>query len=65
MLTKPFLSAAMAALLVVLLSACDSGITMHEPGVYKGGDDPLASPAAADKRSEALTNRANRAFRDR
>lgn len=65
MLTKPFLPVAAAILVAVLLGACDSGVTMHEPGVYKGGDDPLASPAAAEQRSEALRNRANRAFSDR
>lgn len=65
MRTKPILPAMMAVLLLVLVSACDSGMTVHEPGVYKGGDDPVASRAAADQRSEALSNRAKTAFTDR
>jgi len=65
MRTKSFVAMILAILLATLLGACDSDVTIHEPGVYKGGDDPVASRSAADQRSEALRNRANRAFTDR
>ncbi|HEX5515113.1 MAG TPA: hypothetical protein VFY81_12000 [Gammaproteobacteria bacterium] len=65
MITKPMLRVGAAVLLAVLLSACDSGVTVYEPGVYKGGKDANASQQAAESRSNALRDRAGSAFTDR
>ena len=48
------------------LSACyePAGVTVHEPGVYKGPTDPLMSEDA-DKRREVLMARFNEGQRDR
>ena len=48
------------------LSACyePAGVTVHQPGVYKGAADPLMSEDA-DKRREVLMARFNQGQRDR
>ena len=57
-------------LLVVLvagaLSACyeSADVTVHEPGVYKGAEDPLLKTDAS-KRNEELMARFNQVQRDR
>lgn len=60
------------ALLVVLavaslslLSACDSDVTYYEAGVYKGKHDETATPEAAERRQEALRERATTVMTDR
>lgn len=52
---------------LVLLSGCGSedGVTMYEPGVYKGKQDASATEEAAERRSGELRNRAGSAFEDR
>lgn len=47
------------------LTACDSGVTVHEPGVYKGKKDETATKEAADRRAEPLRQRALTAMTDR
>lgn len=47
------------------LTACDSGVTVHEPGVYKGKKDESATKEAADRRAEPLRERALMAHTDR
>ncbi len=47
------------------LTACDSGVTVHEPGVYKGKSDEMATKEAADRRAEPLRQRAQAAMTDR
>lgn len=49
----------------LLLTACDSGVTVHEPGVYKGKGDETATKEAADRRAEPLRQRALVAMTDR
>lgn len=56
---------ALAVASLSLLSACDSGVTVHEPGVYKGQQDESATKAAADRRAEPLRERALLAHTDR
>lgn len=62
----PF-KAMLAALAVaaLFLTACDSGVTVHEPGVYKGQNDDSATKEAADRRAEPLRQRALTAMTDR
>lgn len=50
---------------LVSLSACyeDTDVTMHEPGVYKGGKDPHA--LSAEERAEVLSKRFNQVQTDR
>lgn len=48
-----------------LLAACDSGVTVHEPGVYKGKHDETATKEAAQRRAEPLRERALLAHTDR
>jgi hypothetical protein len=50
----------------MLLSACyeDPGVTVHEPGEYKGERDPLME-ADADSRATTLTERFNMVQADR
>lgn len=63
MKAKPARVIAATILLTGLLTACD--VTVHQPGVYKGKKDPLATQDAAEQRAGALSNRAARAFGDR
>jgi len=49
----------------LFLTACDSGVTVHEPGVYKGKQDETATKEAADRRAEPLRQRALTAMTDR
>jgi hypothetical protein len=49
----------------LFLTACDSGVTVHEPGVYKGKKDETATKEAADRRAEPLRQRALTAMTDR
>lgn len=53
------------AVAAMSLTACDSGVTVHEPGVYKGKQDPTATKEAADSRAEPLRKRALAAMTDR
>jgi hypothetical protein len=47
------------------LSACyeDTDVTLHEPGVYKGSEDPHA--LTAEERAEVLAKRFNQVQTDR
>lgn len=47
------------------LSACyeDTDVTIHEPGVYKGGEDTHA--LSAEERAEILAKRFNQVQTDR
>lgn len=65
MISKPIYRLGAALLLATLLSACDLGVTVYEPGVYKGSSDATASRQAAANRSDALADRAGSAFADR
>lgn len=56
---------ALAIALAVLVSGCDTDVTAHEPGVYKGQVDPEASVEAAARRADALQDRAKAVFTDR
>lgn len=49
----------------LFLTACDTGVTVHEPGVYKGKQDETATKEAADRRAEPLRQRALAAMTDR
>lgn len=48
-----------------LLAGCGDDVTMYEPGVYKGKQDPAATEEAAERRSDALRDRAQAGFADR
>ena len=65
MTVKPISRLGAAFAFAVLLSACDMGVVVYEPDVYKGDTDPLASQQAAAERSDALADRAGSAFADR
>lgn len=54
---------AMAGLSV--LSACESEVVFHEPGVYKGKPDETATEEAAQRRQEQLRERAMSGMTDR
>jgi hypothetical protein len=47
------------------LTACyeDADVTLHEPGVYKGGDDPHA--LSAEERADILAKRFKQVQTDR
>jgi hypothetical protein len=47
------------------LTACyeDADVTLHEPGVYKGGDDPHA--LSAEERADILVKRFKQVQTDR
>jgi hypothetical protein len=64
MLIKRFLALGSAAALIGLLAGCGD-VTQHEPGVYKGKPDPIASEEAAQSRSGPLRERGDLAFTDR
>lgn len=65
MIAKPLFRLGAALLFAILLSACDTGIHIYEPGVYKGGSDATADRQAAANRSDDLKDRAGSAFADR
>lgn len=47
-------------LLVFTLTGCyesASDVTLYEPGVYKGSDDPLLNQAGSAEREDALRDR--------
>ena len=48
-----------------LLAGCGDDVTMYEPGVYKGKQDEAATEEAAERRSDALRDRAQAGFADR
>lgn len=48
---------------LLLLGGCTEDTTLHEPGVYKGGEDVLMQPSA--QREQALRDRTLRAHTDR
>ncbi|MBA4741233.1 MAG: hypothetical protein H2060_00830 [Azoarcus sp.] len=56
---------ALAFASVSLLSACDSDMTVYEPGVYKGKHDETATREAAQQRAEPLRERALSGMTDR
>lgn len=56
---------ALAFASVSLLSACDSDMTVYEPGVYKGKHDETATREAAQQRAEPLRERAMSGMTDR
>lgn len=56
---------ALALASVSLLSACDSDMTVYEPGVYKGKHDETATREAAQQRAEPLRERALSGMTDR
>lgn len=58
-------TAAATVMGIALLSGCGSDVTMHEPGVYKGGRDVTASVEAAEQREDDLRDRALTGFADR
>lgn len=64
MLFKRYLAMAAGAMAILLLAACGD-VTQHQPGVYQGQQDPLATAEAAEARSAALRDRAADAFTDR
>ncbi len=49
----------------VLLAGCGDDVTMYEPGVYKGKQDEAATEEAAERRADALRDRAQTGFADR
>lgn len=58
----------LAVLMIVsaaLLSACDSDMTVYEPGVYKGNQDEMATQEAAQRRAGPLRERALVGMTDR
>lgn len=56
---------ALASASLLLLSACESEVSFHEPGVYKGKQDETASEEAAQRRQDELRERARAAMTDR
>lgn len=56
---------AVLAVACLSLTACDSGVTVYEPGVYKGKSDEMATQEAAEQRADALRKRALTAMSDR
>jgi hypothetical protein len=52
-------------LVTLMLTACyeDADVTIHEPGVYKGGNDPHA--LSAEERAEILNKRFKQVQTDR
>lgn len=56
---------ALASASLLLLSACESEVSFHEPGVYKGKPDETATEEAAQRRQEQLRERAMTGMTDR
>lgn len=56
---------ALAVASLSLLSACESEVVFHEPGVYKGKHDETATAEAAQRRQEPLRERAMTGMTDR
>lgn len=56
---------ALAVTGVALLSACESEVSFHEPGVYKGKHDETATQEAAERRQDQLRERAQTGMTDR
>lgn len=57
----------LAGVFAVLISGCYEDITptQYEPGVYKGGDDPLRSKLESGDLHEQLSERFQTTARDR
>lgn len=53
--------------LLAALGGCyeSPDVTVYEPGVYKGSDDPLLDKLAAEQRQEQLIERFNAVQTDR
>ncbi|WP_290653506.1 hypothetical protein [Aquisalimonas sp.] len=64
MMPKKIALSAIAALSLGLLAGCGD-VTLYEPGVYKGSGDETASEEAAERRADALRDRAQAAHTDR
>ncbi|MGF1527618.1 MAG: hypothetical protein ACFCBW_12605 [Candidatus Competibacterales bacterium] len=54
-----FSKAAVAALLLLGLWGCgeEPGVALHEPGVYKGPEDPLLEKSTSENLDEQLRQR--------
>lgn len=57
--------AALAVASLSLLTACQQEVVFHEPGVYKGKKDDTATQEAAQRRQDALRERAMSGMTDR
>lgn len=57
----------LAGVLALLMSGCYESVTPpeYEPGVYKGGHDPLRSKLEQEELQEELSERFQNAARDR
>ena len=64
---RPLAMALALAILPFSLTACAerSDVTLHEPGVYKGGADPLLAKQADPQHVEALQDRFAKGQTDR
>lgn len=53
--------------MAIVLSGCyeDMGVTLHEPGEYKGKKDPLVATLKQQKTQETLEQRFNTGQTDR
>ena len=57
--------AVLATTSLVMLSGCDQEVVFHEPGVYKGKHDEMATKEAAERRQDQLRDRAMHGMTDR
>ena len=57
----------LASLVIPLISGCyeSPGVTVHEPGVYKGPVDPLLAMQATSEQQNALKERFSQVQTDR
>ncbi len=64
---RPLAMALALAILPLSLTACAerADVTLHEPGVYKGGADPLLAKQADPQHVEALQDRFAKGQSDR
>ncbi|HSN70055.1 MAG TPA: hypothetical protein VLT59_01040 [Steroidobacteraceae bacterium] len=51
------IASVLSVLLLAALAGCGESVTVYEPGVYKGEEDPLLAKQASDEHQERLRER--------